>query len=197
MQSRKPSRFRDPIWQFIGVLVAVVTFAWAVFVWVIPNAGAVFNRSASSNSASLHNNSITAGTSTTTPMPTPTLASMETIPENIVLKCNECSDPVVVTITSIKVEPQNNRMIWALSLFNNSQANQNCSFQQFSLQNPIDDKTFDSTMPYCSSLDADETTTFSATFSFIPYTKVAYTLDASIYDRNAHPLPFLPVQVTF
>ena len=93
------------------------------------------NNNATSTVASATSSTATTATSTElTATPTePIPASTETLPESITLKC-DCTDPVVVTITKIVVEPPQNRMIWTLTFYNNSQLNTYVDFTQFSLQ---------------------------------------------------------------
>src|SRR2546430_10254080 len=37
MSQNKPGFLRDPIWTFVGVLIALAALLFAVFIWVVPN----------------------------------------------------------------------------------------------------------------------------------------------------------------
>jgi hypothetical protein len=42
MPQNQPGCFRDPIWTFLGVLIAFVALLFAVFIWVVPNYKVLF-----------------------------------------------------------------------------------------------------------------------------------------------------------
>lgn len=164
----------------------------------------------SQNGPSGSNSSSTSGTSgSTSPTPTPPpLASAGTLQENITLKCDTCSDPVVLTINDINIDPTRNRMVWDLTLYNNSQSATYCYFDQFSLRDNSSDQTYDSTgdirnYTQCtglSSLDAGQTMQTTVVFSFIPYKNTGYTLTANMpYTGigNDTSIKFNPVPFTF
>jgi hypothetical protein len=150
--------------------------------------------------------------STTTPLAltaTPTgltLALAETLPENITLKC-DCTDPVVVTITKIVVEPPQNRMIWSLTFFNNSQSGADASFYQFSLQKgdqvnypTTGEQTYSATGGGINTdvfLQAGETKQATLTFSFVPYKDMPYTLTSLLWGNNFNAVTFNPVIIQF
>src|SRR5258708_30343958 len=123
MQHQKSNRgclqiMRDQAWGFVFGFLGVI-IALASLTLTIPQAAPIRHGFVQAFS----------GKSTPTNIPTllPTqvqLAPAETLSENIVLNCNDCSYPIIMTITSIKVEPQYHRMIWSLSLFNNTQTGQ-------------------------------------------------------------------------
>lgn len=129
----------------------------------------------------------------TEPVSTPTaLAGPETLQENIRLNC-DCSDPVVVTITKIVIQPPQNRMLWSLTLYNNSQSDDGGAFfNQFSLQegdqitNPAGsgEQTFNPTGPGVTDNLPDfpggTTQQIVITFSFVPYTGTPYTLTSEL-----------------
>lgn len=119
-----------------------------------------------------------------------TLASSETLSENIRLTC-DCSDPVVVTITKIVVEPANNRMIWSLILFNSSPNSTYARFNHFYLEkgDQVQYPTTGGQTTYDAmgggidtsvSLQAGETKQILLTFSFVPYKDTPYTLESEL-----------------
>ncbi len=57
-----------------------------------------------------------------------------TIKENITLTCDGCNDPVLTTINSITIDTTNLRLIWTVTLNNQSGAEQIDYFTEFSLQ---------------------------------------------------------------
>jgi hypothetical protein len=140
-------------------------------------------------------------TATTASLP---LASAETLSENIRLTC-DCTDPVVVTITQITVQPLQNRMIWSLTFFNNTQINTGAQFDQFSLQKgdqinyPTQgEQTFDATgggIDTGVSLQAGETKQVTLTFSFVPYKSIPYTLSSQLAAFSS--VTFNPVVIQF
>jgi hypothetical protein len=135
-----------------------------------------------------------------------TLAPAETLPENITLKC-DCTDRVVVTITKIVVQPQQNRMVWSLTFYNNSQSDADAVFNQFSLQKgdqvnyPTQgEQTYDATGGGISTdvpLQAGETKQAILTFSFVPYKAMPYTLSSEFQDYFIHTVIFNPVVIQF
>jgi hypothetical protein len=134
-----------------------------------------------------------------------TLAPAETLPENITLKC-DCTDPVVVTIIKIVVEPPQNRMIWSLTFFNNSQSGADASFYQFSLQKgdqvnypTTGEQTYSATGGGINTdvfLQAGETKQATLTFSFVPYKDIPYTLSSEL-EVGFAPVTFNPVVIQF
>jgi hypothetical protein len=135
-----------------------------------------------------------------------TLAPAETLPENITLKC-DCTDPVVVTITKIVVEPPQNRMIWSLTFFNNSQSGTDASFYQFSLQKgdqvnypTTGEQTYSATGGGINTdvpLQAGETKHATLTFSFVPYKDIPYTLSSELGGMGINPVTFNPAVIHF
>lgn len=123
------------------------------------------------------------------PAATPTLAPAETLNKNIKLSCN-CSDRVVATITKIVVQPDQNRMLWSMTFFNNSQKSADVGFGDggFYLQegdqinNPAPGAPeYDATGSVVGTfngitLQAGGTQQVIITFSFVPYTATPYTL---------------------
>jgi hypothetical protein len=136
-----------------------------------------------------------------------TLAPAETLPENITLKC-DCTDPVVVTITKIVVQPQQNRMIWSLTFFNNTQRDTDAQFGQFSLQKgdqvhypTTGEQTYDATGGGINTdvpLQAGETKQATLTLSFVPYKNISYTLSSQLGLAGPfNPVTFNPEVITF
>lgn len=159
----------------------------------IPSASLSAQSNPSSTDTTPTSTALPSPTSTVTvspsPVATPTLAPAETLNKNIKLSCN-CSDRVVATITKIVVQPDQNRMLWSMTLFNNSQKSADVGFGDggFYLQegdqitNPAPGApkydatgsavgTFNGTL-----LQAGETQQVIITFSFVPYTAIPYTL---------------------
>lgn len=120
---------------------------------------------------------------------TPQLATAKTLIENRKLSCN-CSDRVVATITKIVIQPDQNRMLWSMTFFNNSQQSAYAAFadSNFYLQegDQINEpapgaQQYDATGSVIGtfsgiSLQAGETQQVIITFSFVPYTATPYTL---------------------
>ncbi|HLI89982.1 MAG TPA: hypothetical protein VKV37_14935 [Ktedonobacteraceae bacterium] len=196
-----------------GILLMLVL----IFIWLVGNpllgipsrlasSPSTSSSQASSNSGGNHT-STDRSTPATSPTPAqPVQVEEETLPENITLKCDGCSDPVVLTITSIRVEPQKNRMVWSITLYNNSQSSAYCYFDQFYLQNSLnEDQIYDSTgdirdINTCMTLDplqANETRNSTVTFSFVPYKAVPYTLMAKLITPESQDIIFNPVNIKF
>ena len=73
-----------------------------------------------------------------TPLKTaPKTLTPGTIKENGMLTCSGCDDPVLTTINSITVDTTNLRIIWTITLKNQSGAQQTDYFAEFSLQDPL------------------------------------------------------------
>jgi hypothetical protein len=198
----------------LGVFVAILTLIVAFL--ALPQASPArkqFAQLLSGSPAATSASTSTALTATPTiPLPTPTVltfAPAGTIPENIALKC-DCSDPVLVTIASINIEPQQGRMIWSLTFFNNSQAETQPSFDECTLQrgnqvlNPAPGEpqyhptgggiTFYGTAV---TLFAGQSKQITDTFSFVPYTNTPYTLVAVLDRGDGIQIKFDPTIITF
>lgn len=142
---------------------------------------------------------------TETPLiPTPTvlvLATPTTIPENIRLQCDSCSDAIVVTVTQIQIQPDQNNMVWTLNLYNNSQdGTYSLWFDPFTLT--LNGSDFSPTGPLMTDeapeLYAGKSMTQTLTFSFVPYTAVSYTLTSHLHDGIDYDgVDFNPVGITF
>ncbi len=143
--------------------------------------------------------SATEPVSTSTPVP---YATEKISHPNIRLHCN-CSDPIVVTITQIDIQPQQNRMLWSLTLSNTGQVDQNTGWSKFSLQegDHIGDptqggQTFDamSTGVY---IKAGEVQHTIVTFSFVPYQGMSYTLVSELEASYPGAVTFDPIVIQF
>ena len=145
-------------------------------------------------------------TPTVFPSPTPTQpvpSGPKTLPENIRLQC-DCSDPVVVTIAQIVIQPQPNRMLWSLTFYNNSQSSFGARLSQFSLQKgdqirypTTGEKTYDASGEGIDTgeiLQAGETKQITLTFSFVPYKDIPYTLESQLAEIAT---PFNPEVIQF
>ncbi|SRR6266702_510581 len=128
------------------------------------------------------------------PAPVQTLTA-GTIKEKITLTCGVCDDPVHTTINSITIDTTNLRLIWTLTLQNQSGAQQTDYFVQFSLQDPLGN-TYEGT----GELNADfflsdgQMTSKTEIFSFLPRPDVSYTLVARF---GISGLTYDPLQFTF
>lgn len=128
-------------------------------------------------------------TPTIPPTSTPGVATAGP-PGSIRLSC-ACSDPVVVTITKIDIQPQQNRMIWSLSFYNNSQSAYDADFSKFYLQkgdqtqNPAGSAGEPTYTPTGLAINtgqiihAGDTKQSTLTFSFVP-DKGNYTLASQL-----------------
>lgn len=133
------------------------------------------------NSSPTMTPSFTATASATTNALTasPTSGFAKSGPSNIRLQCT-CSDPVLVTITKIDIQPQLNRMLWSITLENVSPNNHDINFRQFYLQqgsSPTSQDTpyyatggaVDTPVQLQSSGQSGSIQTATLTFLFIPY----------------------------
>jgi hypothetical protein len=96
---------------------------------------------------------------------------------------------VLVTINQIVIQPDQNRMLWSLTFYNNSQNGAGASFadgnfylqQGDQINNPAPgEPTYGATGPVIGTfsgigLKAGETKQVMVTFSFLPYTNTTYT----------------------
>lgn len=164
-------------------------------------------------------------TPTVQPTDTPTVQSADTPtvqaastpgiattgPSNIRLKCT-CSDPVLVTITKINMQPQQNRMLWSLTLQNVSPNSAGIDFRQFYLQQgdlisnptsgeqeyPATGGAANNTVSLQPSGQPGDIQTTTLTFLFMPYA-TSYTL-TSILDPCqgfCDPIPLDPAVIQF
>ena len=116
-----------------------------------------------------------------------------TIRENEMLTCGSCNDPVHTTINSIAVDTTNMRLIWTITLNNQSGAQQIDYFAEFSLQDP-----FGNAYEGTGNLNTDfflrsgQTVFKTEIFSFLPRPGISYTLMArlGISGKTYDPLQF-------
>jgi hypothetical protein len=118
-----------------------------------------------------------------------------TIKENTMLTCNGCNDPVLTTIKSITIDTTNLRLIWTLTLQNQSGAQQTDYFAQFSLQDPLGN-TYEGTGNLNTDffLSAGQMVSKTEIFSFLPRPGVSYTLVARF---GISGMTYDPLQLTF
>lgn len=148
-------------------------------------------------------------TSIPSPIPSPTLntspisqarqlAPEGTFTPNTRLRCN-CSDPVVVTLIKIEIQPDKNRMIWTFTFSNNTPSSNEDYFGQLTLQEgdqvkypTTGEATYDATGPGIFNdgstiaifLQPNETKQVIVTFSFVPYINTSYTLISTLSSSN-------------
>ena len=58
MSQNKPGFLRDPIWTFVGVLIALAALLFAVFIWAIPKITATIKDKVSARFANMEINSV-------------------------------------------------------------------------------------------------------------------------------------------
>jgi hypothetical protein len=118
-----------------------------------------------------------------------------TINENVTLTCSVCNNPVHTTINSITIDTTNLRLIWKITLQNQSGAQQTDYFAQFSLQDPLGN-TYEGTGSLNTDflLDVGQRAFKTEVFSFLPRPDVSYTLVARF---GISGLTYDPLQFTF
>ena len=118
-----------------------------------------------------------------------------TIKENRMLTCGVCNDPVHTTINSITIDSTNLRLIWTITLQNQSGAQQIDYFAQFSLQDPLGN-TYEGTGELNTDffLDAGQHAFKTEIFSFLPRPGVSYILVARF---GISGITYDPLQFTF
>jgi hypothetical protein len=128
------------------------------------------------------------------PVPLKTVTA-GTIKENRMLTCSVCNDPVHTTINSITIDTTNLRLIWTITLQNQSGAQQTDFFAQFSLQDPLGN-TYEGTGSLNTDffLDVGQRAFKTEIFSFLPRPGVSYTLVARF---GVSGLTYDPLQFTF
>jgi hypothetical protein len=118
-----------------------------------------------------------------------------TIKENMTLTCSGCNDPVHTTINSITIDTTNLRLIWTITLNNESGAQQTDYFAEFSLQDPfgnIYEGTGNLNTDFF--LNAGQTAMKTEIFSFLPRPGVSYILVARF---GVSGRTYDPFQLTF
>jgi hypothetical protein len=128
------------------------------------------------------------------PVPLKTVTA-GTIKENRALTCSVCNDPVHTTINSITIDTTNLRLIWNITLNNQSGAQQTDYFAQFNLQDPLGN-TYEGTGNLNSDffLSAGQLVFKTEIFSFLPRPGVSYTLVARF---GISGMTYDPLQFTF
>ena len=109
------------------------------------------------------------------------------------LTCNVCNDPVHTIIDSITIDTTNLRLIWTITLQNQSGAQQTDFFAQFSLQDPLGN-TYEGSGSLNTDffLDVGQRAFKTEIFSFLPRPGVSYILVArfGISGTTYDPLQF-------
>jgi hypothetical protein len=128
------------------------------------------------------------------PAPIPTLTA-GTIKENMTLTCSGCNDPVHTTINSITIDTTHLRLIWNITLNNESGAQQIDYFAAFSLQDPLGN-TYEGTGNLNTDffLRAGQMVFKTEIFSFLPRPGVSYILVARF---GISGITYDPLQFTF
>ena len=118
-----------------------------------------------------------------------------TIKENMTLTCGVCNDPVHTTIYAITIDTTHLRLIWTITLKNQSGAQQIDYFAEFSLQDPLGN-TYEGTGNLNSDfiLSAGQMVFKTEIFSFLPRPGVSYTLVARF---GISGMTYDPLQLTF
>jgi hypothetical protein len=118
-----------------------------------------------------------------------------TIKEKMTLTCGVCNDPLHTTINSITIDTTNLRLIWTITLKNQSGAQQIDYFAAFSLQDPLGN-TYEGTGELNSDffLSAGQMVFKTEIFSFLPRTGVSYILVARF---GISGLTYDPLQFSF
>ena len=118
-----------------------------------------------------------------------------TIKENRMLMCGVCNNPVHTTINSITIDSTNLRLIWTITLQNQSGAQQTDYFSEFSLQDPLGNM-YEGTGSLNTDffLSAGQKALQTEIFSFLPRPGVSYTLVARF---GVSGITYDPLQFTF
>ena len=118
-----------------------------------------------------------------------------TIKANMTLTCSGCNDPVHTTINAITIDTTNLRLIWTITLKNQSGAQQIDYFAEFSLQDPLGN-TYEGTGNLNSDfiLSAGQMVFKTEIFSFLPRPGVSYRLVARF---GISGMTYDPLQLTF
>jgi hypothetical protein len=118
-----------------------------------------------------------------------------TIKENMMLTCSGCNDPVHTIINSITIDTTHLRLIWTITLNNESGAQQIDYFAEFSLQDPLGN-TYEGTGELNTDffLPAGHMVFKTEIFSFLPRPGVSYTLVARF---GISGITYDPIQFTF
>jgi hypothetical protein len=128
-----------------------------------------------------------------------------TFPKNIRLTCGGCNDPVVVTITAITLDSGKGRMVWDLSLYNNTAQTYSYAyfyFEEFSLQEAADTDKVQASGDIVGTIGmtdipAEQSITTTCIFSFIPIKGEEYTLNVKMFMYPTSGVNLNPVSFTF
>jgi serine/threonine protein kinase len=142
-----------------------------------------------------------------TPPPLGAPLGAQTIQEHLRLTCI-CDDPLVTTINAILIQPDENRMVWNITIYNNSAKRLPIYYDTFSLQSSSDEQsTYDGTGPIRTfhsvydplALSGGQTMHTTIVFSFVPREHASYVLHVHISSSFAHEVDvtFDPVTLTF
>ena len=121
-QNRQPDFFRDPIWQFIGVIIAIATLLFAIFVWLVPSITHSGNSTLTPSITQTLQAVISRNPTTNTPSPTnvPT-ASTSSNNGNKPLTCTSgilCNSyPMTIVITNVEI-PGTGQSTWGFQITN-------------------------------------------------------------------------------
>jgi hypothetical protein len=185
----QPKRNRVPVITILAVLVVLLGSRE-----IVQLAAPSLLKTSPSGSTGSKQAAISPKQQTTSPFkPTPlqTLTA-GTIKENRTLTCGICNDPVHTTINAITIDTTNLRLIWTLTLQNQSGAQQTDYFAQFSLQDSLC-HTYEGTgeLNVDFFLSAGQSVSKTEIFSFLPRPGISYTLIArfGISGLTYDPLP--------
>ncbi|HYT46120.1 MAG TPA: hypothetical protein VEP90_27575 [Methylomirabilota bacterium] len=168
---------RDPIWQFIGVVVATLltTIGIIISLLALPQAAPirtgisqVINGAPSSTAIKT---SPTPGTQPTTTETYWGLLGGDSITVNKMLTCGAgCPDPLHMRINSIQIDKTNNYMTWDIHFSDPTRTVRSPSFDVFALQSDITPET------QATQNQIDSVGSLQAKFPFVPVPNDIYTL---------------------
>jgi hypothetical protein len=147
---------------------------------------------AGSNRAGIAPDQHTTAPLKTTPM---RILTPGTIKENRMLTCSVYNDPVHTIINAITIDTTNLRLIWTITLQNQSGTEQIDYFAEFSLQDPLGN-TYEGTGNLNTDffLSSGQKVFKTEIFSFLPRQGVSYTLVARF---GVSGITYDPLQFTF
>ena len=119
MSQNKPDFFRDPIWTFIGVIIALAALLFAVFVWIVPSITRDGNSTPTPSIT--HTPAIVMSRTSTTNTPSPTNVPTSSS-SNKPLICTSgilCSSyPMTISIISVAISGIG-QSTWGFQITNN------------------------------------------------------------------------------
>jgi hypothetical protein len=140
-----------------------------------------------------------AGGNTPSPGTTSTATSGAEASGNKLLSCGGCDDPVLVTITTITISTT--KMVWAITLEDQTGAPFSYTFQVFDLVDSTGGKYQGVLDSPSDNLHATQSQDDSATFSFVPQTRETYKLTVTIigtdFNNHFYTIQFNPASFTF